>query len=44
MNFFCQLSKPGRLPESDYPVIQNGRGIADFAMDPFNNQNLAVGM
>eukprot|EP00111_Clytia_hemisphaerica_P015915 TCONS_00047027-protein len=38
-----QLSKPGRLPESDYPVIQNGCGIADFAMDPFDNQNIAVG-
>jgi len=37
------LSKPGRLPESDYPVIQNGCGVTDFALDPFDESKLAVG-
>jgi len=38
-----QLSKPGRLPESEIPVLQNGCGVLDFAMDPFNHQRIAVG-
>ncbi|XP_065668969.1 coronin-7 isoform X2 [Hydra vulgaris] len=38
-----QLSKPGRLPESDIPVLQNSSNILDFDIDPFDNRNIAVG-
>lgn len=39
----CQLTKPGRLPECDLPVLQNSCGVLDVAMDPFDNRNVAVG-
>lgn len=38
-----QMSKPCRLPDADLPVIQNGCSIADFAINPFDHRNLAVG-
>ena len=39
----CQLSKPGRLPECDIPTVVNGCNVLDFAMDPFDSRNVAVG-
>lgn len=38
-----QLNKPCRLPDSGLPVIQCGSGVMDYAMDPFNKQQLATG-
>ena len=41
--FFFKLNKPCRLPDSGLPAIQCGSGVLDFAMDPFNRQQLAAG-
>lgn len=38
-----QLSKPGRLPDTSVPTIENGTPVADFCWDPFDLQRLAVG-
>ncbi|XP_039632319.1 coronin-7 [Polypterus senegalus] len=37
-----ELSKPGRLPDTAIPTIQNGVAVADFSWDPFNAHRLAV--
>uniref|UniRef100_A0A7M4E380 Coronin n=1 Tax=Crocodylus porosus TaxID=8502 RepID=A0A7M4E380_CROPO len=37
-----ELSKPGRLPDTSIPTIQNGTPVADFCWDPFDLQRLAV--
>uniref|UniRef100_A0A8C0HQN0 Coronin n=1 Tax=Buteo japonicus TaxID=224669 RepID=A0A8C0HQN0_9AVES len=39
-----QLSKPGRLPDTAVPTIQNGAAVADLSWDPFDPRRLAVGM
>ncbi|XP_077983604.1 coronin-7-like [Glandiceps talaboti] len=36
------LKKPGRLPDTGLPVLQNGSTVMDFAWDPFNNRRIAV--
>lgn len=36
------LNKPCRLPDSGLPAIQCGSSVLDFAMDPFNRQQLAA--
>ena len=41
--FFFKLNKPCRLPDSGLPAIQCGSSVLDFAMDPFNRQQLAAG-
>ena len=41
--FLFKLNKPCRLPDSGLPAIQCGSGVLDFAMDPFNRQQLAAG-
>uniref|UniRef100_A0A8B9TXD6 Coronin n=1 Tax=Anas platyrhynchos TaxID=8839 RepID=A0A8B9TXD6_ANAPL len=37
-----ELSKPGRLPDTAVPTIQNGTAVADLCWDPFDPQRLAV--
>ncbi|XP_067407212.1 coronin-7 [Emydura macquarii macquarii] len=37
-----ELSKPGRLPDTSVPTIENGTPVADFCWDPFDLQRLAV--
>nr|XP_013795404.1 PREDICTED: coronin-7-like [Apteryx mantelli mantelli] len=37
-----QLSKPGRLPDTAVPTIQNGTAVADLSWDPFDARRLAV--
>ncbi|NXC43015.1 CORO7 protein, partial [Penelope pileata] len=37
-----ELSKPGRLPDTAVPTIQNGAAVADLAWDPFDPWRLAV--
>ncbi|XP_053132000.1 coronin-7 isoform X2 [Hemicordylus capensis] len=37
-----ELSKPGRLPDTAMPTIQNGAPISDLCWDPFDLQRLAV--
>ncbi|XP_072916176.1 coronin-7 [Hemitrygon akajei] len=37
-----ELSKPGRLPDSTLPTIQNGAAVADLCWDPFDCHHLAV--
>uniref|UniRef100_A0A8B9RYP9 Coronin n=1 Tax=Accipiter nisus TaxID=211598 RepID=A0A8B9RYP9_9AVES len=37
-----ELSKPGRLPDTAVPTIQNGAAVADLSWDPFDPQRLAV--
>ncbi|XP_075575030.1 coronin-7 [Pelecanus crispus] len=37
-----ELSKPGRLPDTAVPTIQNGVAVADLSWDPFNPRRLAV--
>ncbi|NXS14067.1 CORO7 protein, partial [Neodrepanis coruscans] len=37
-----ELSKPGRLPDTAVPTIQNGVAVADLSWDPFDPQRLAV--
>ena len=41
--FPSKLNKPGRLSDSGLPVIECGSSVMDFAMDPFNNHQLATG-
>ncbi len=38
-----EANKPGRLPETDNPYLQNGAYVMDFEWDPFDNRILAVG-
>ncbi|GCB84472.1 hypothetical protein scyTo_0025236 [Scyliorhinus torazame] len=38
-----ELSKPGRLPDSSLPTIQNSVAVADLSWDPFDCHRLAVG-
>ncbi|NXH14511.1 CORO7 protein, partial [Bucco capensis] len=37
-----ELSKPGRLPDTAVPTIQNGVAVVDLCWDPFDPQRLAV--
>ncbi|KFP03113.1 Coronin-7, partial [Calypte anna] len=37
-----QLSKPGRLPDTAVPTVQNGVAVADLCWDPFDPRRLAV--
>uniref|UniRef100_A0A8C3JVV9 Coronin n=1 Tax=Calidris pygmaea TaxID=425635 RepID=A0A8C3JVV9_9CHAR len=37
-----ELSKPGRLPDTAVPTIQNGVAVADLSWDPFDPRRLAV--
>ncbi|XP_072337489.1 coronin-7 [Scyliorhinus torazame] len=37
-----ELSKPGRLPDSSLPTIQNSVAVADLSWDPFDCHRLAV--
>ncbi|NXK57177.1 CORO7 protein, partial [Chauna torquata] len=37
-----ELSKPGRLPDTAVPTIQNGAAVADLSWDPFDPRRLAV--
>ncbi|NXD78003.1 CORO7 protein, partial [Halcyon senegalensis] len=37
-----ELSKPGRLPDTAMPTIQNGAAVADLSWDPFDLRRLAV--
>uniref|UniRef100_A0A8C8SRW8 Coronin n=1 Tax=Pelusios castaneus TaxID=367368 RepID=A0A8C8SRW8_9SAUR len=37
-----ELSKPGRLPDTAVPTIENGTPIADLCWDPFDPQRLAI--
>ncbi|NWT83151.1 CORO7 protein, partial [Lanius ludovicianus] len=37
-----ELSKPGRLPDTAVPTIQNGVAVADLTWDPFDPRRLAV--
>ncbi|NXK27771.1 CORO7 protein, partial [Arenaria interpres] len=37
-----ELSKPGRLPDTAMPTIQNGVAVADLSWDPFDPRRLAV--
>ena len=38
-----QFDKPGRLPDTGIPVIQNGSKVNDMVWDPFNAQRILVG-
>ncbi|XP_062999412.1 coronin-7 [Elgaria multicarinata webbii] len=38
-----ELSKPGRLPDTSMPTIQNGAPVSDLSWDPFDLQRLAIG-
>lgn len=38
-----QLQKPGRLPDTALPTLQNGAAVTDLAWDPFDPCRLAVG-
>ncbi|NXY22631.1 CORO7 protein, partial [Atrichornis clamosus] len=37
-----ELSKPGRLPDTAVPTIQNSVAVADLTWDPFDPRRLAV--
>ncbi|XP_027588563.2 coronin-7-like isoform X1 [Pipra filicauda] len=37
-----ELSKPGRLPDTAVPTIQNSMAVADLSWDPFDPRRLAV--
>uniref|UniRef100_A0A8C6X8T1 Coronin n=1 Tax=Naja naja TaxID=35670 RepID=A0A8C6X8T1_NAJNA len=37
-----ELSRPGRLPDTPMPTIQNGAPISDLCWDPFDEQRLAI--
>ncbi|NWX90314.1 CORO7 protein, partial [Nothoprocta pentlandii] len=37
-----ELSRPGRLPDTAVPTIQNGAAVADLCWDPFDTRRLAV--
>nr|KAF6440229.1 coronin 7 [Rousettus aegyptiacus] len=38
-----ELQKPGRLPDTVLPTLQNGTAVTDLAWDPFDPHRLAVG-
>ncbi|XP_029801866.1 coronin-7 [Suricata suricatta] len=38
-----ELRKPGRLPDTALPTLQNGTAVTDLAWDPFDPYRLAVG-
>ncbi|CAO2641957.1 Coro7 [Lemmus lemmus] len=38
-----ELQKPGRLPDTSLPTLQNGTAVMDLAWDPFDPHRLAVG-
>uniref|UniRef100_A0A2K5BZ44 Coronin n=1 Tax=Aotus nancymaae TaxID=37293 RepID=A0A2K5BZ44_AOTNA len=38
-----ELRKPGRLPDTALPTLQNGAAVTDLAWDPFDPHRLAVG-
>lgn len=38
-----ELDKPGRLPDTGIPVIQNGSKVNDFVFDPFDDTRILVG-
>ncbi|XP_045849816.1 coronin-7 isoform X1 [Meles meles] len=38
-----ELQKPGRLPDTALPTLQNGTAVTDLAWDPFDPCRLAVG-
>uniref|UniRef100_A0A8C7AA37 Coronin n=1 Tax=Neovison vison TaxID=452646 RepID=A0A8C7AA37_NEOVI len=38
-----ELQKPGRLPDTALPTLQNGAAVTDLAWDPFDPCRLAVG-
>ncbi|XP_053400007.1 coronin-7-like [Mercenaria mercenaria] len=38
-----ELDKPGRLPDTGVPVIQNGSKVNDFVFDPFDDTRILVG-
>ncbi|XP_021574766.1 coronin-7 isoform X1 [Carlito syrichta] len=37
-----ELRKPGRLPDTALPTLQNGTAVTDLAWDPFDPHRLAV--
>lgn len=37
-----ERSKPGRLPDTNVPTVQNSANVADLCWDPFNPHRLAV--
>eukprot|EP00070_Physeter_catodon_P033063 XP_028339957.1 coronin-7 [Physeter catodon] len=37
-----ELRKPGRLPDTALPTLQNGAAVTDLAWDPFDPHHLAV--
>ncbi|KAB1252047.1 Coronin-7 [Camelus dromedarius] len=37
-----ELQKPGRLPDTALPTLQNGAAVTDLAWDPFDPHRLAV--
>ncbi|NWS98678.1 CORO7 protein, partial [Mionectes macconnelli] len=37
-----ELSKPGRLPDTAVPTVQNSVAVADLSWDPFDPRRLAV--
>ncbi|XP_017657022.1 coronin-7 isoform X3 [Nannospalax galili] len=37
-----ELQKPGRLPDTTLPTLQNGSAVMDLAWDPFDPYRLAV--
>ncbi|KAL1778944.1 coronin-7 isoform X1 [Sigmodon hispidus] len=37
-----ELKKPGRLPDTALPTLQNGTAVMDLAWDPFDPHRLAV--
>lgn len=43
MGHLPQLRKPGRLPDTALPTLQNGVAVTDLAWDPFDPHRLAVG-
>ncbi|VCW69911.1 unnamed protein product, partial [Gulo gulo] len=38
-----ELQKPGRLPDTALPTLQNGAAVTDLSWDPFDPCRLAVG-
>ncbi|KAL4230650.1 Coronin-7 [Mactra antiquata] len=38
-----ELGKPGRLPDTGVPVVQNGSKVNDFMFDPFDDNRILVG-
>lgn len=41
--YLPQLRKPGRLPDTALPTLQNGAAVMDLVWDPFDPHRLAVG-